>query len=494
MSTRPTTATLSPLLTDVQDRWLASPRDQKDELYAAEFAPAFAALFAELPLHGAPVNFERPRALVSVLGFSWQPVALMAAWVQPEWMLVIGTKESLARNVAGEGVLSLISRLSGVARDRIRDVEAGDPGEADIYRAVRDFLRSSGVPARQVFVDPTGGKKSMSSSASLAGFLAGAPLVYVDYAEYHGSNRIPVAGTEYPRLLTNPLDVLGDLELRDIFAAFNRSDFVEAKHLAQKLAQRLYEPREAECIALLARAYGAWDRFDFASAEPALAEAQDLLDRFAARGGWGWARFVSGVMAGTVKAIEALVTAQKTHKPRSIEEGRVLLAWYLATASRHLEVEKPSLAVLLTYAAVERYVDLCLWVDFGLDDEAPDYARVTAILDRDRYGEAGRRLFGKSYQARELGGPLMFGNGAQLLSALRPDRLDPADLGSLAGLSNTRNKCEYEHGFLPKTPPFDRVREYLGKAHAIVARAFEDEDELNEWITACRFPVLTVVS
>ena len=50
----------------------------------------FAPLFAGLPLHGAPAGFERPRALVSVLGFSWQPVALMAAWARPERMLAIG--------------------------------------------------------------------------------------------------------------------------------------------------------------------------------------------------------------------------------------------------------------------------------------------------------------------------------------------------------------------------------------------------------------------
>ena len=491
---KPQAAQLDEPLANVQQRWLALPRKEQDELYAAEFAPAFAPLFAELPLHGAPAGFERPRALVSVLGFSWQPVALMAAWARPDRMLVIGTKESLALKVAGEGVLTLVSRVSGVERDRIRSVEAGDPGEADIYRAVRDFLRTAGIAPRQIFIDPTGGKKSMSSSAALAGFLAGAPLVYVDYGEYHGPNRIPVAGTEYPRLLANPLDVLGDLELRDIFAAFNRSDFVEARHLAEKVAVRLYEPREAECLALLSSAYGAWDRFDFAGAARALVEARGQLERFSTRGGWSWAPAVLRAVEANTSAVEALIEAQKTDKPGSTEEGRVLLAWYLAAASRHLDAEKPSLALLLTYAAVERYVDLCLWVDFGLDDEAPDYQRIDNALDRERYEQAGRRLFGKSYRTRELDGPLMFGNGAQLLAALSPDRLNPADLGVLAGLSNARNKCEYEHGFLPTTPSPDEVRRYLDKARAIVARTFDGAVQLDDWITACRFPVLAAES
>jgi hypothetical protein len=65
----------------------------------------------------------------------------------------------------------------------------------------------------------------MSASAALAGFLAGAPLVYVDYHEYHGLNRIPVAGTEYSRLMKNPLEVLGELELRDVFLCFQLQRF-----------------------------------------------------------------------------------------------------------------------------------------------------------------------------------------------------------------------------------------------------------------------------
>ncbi|MFW6353950.1 MAG: hypothetical protein ACOC3I_06145, partial [Verrucomicrobiota bacterium] len=191
------------------------------------------------------------------------------------------------------------------------------------------------------------------------------------------------------------------------------------------------------------------------------AEARTLLQRFAIQGEWDWAPSVLPVVEANEQARDALVATQKTQKPRSIEEGRVLLAWYLAAAQRHLAGEKTSLAVLLTYAAIERYVDLCLWVDFGLDDEEPDYERIAKVLDRERYDHAGRRLFGKSYRPRELDGPLMFGNGAQLLAALSSDRLAMGDLGILAGLSYARNKCEYEHGFLPKTPSSEDVQRLL---------------------------------
>jgi len=250
---------LPPELEDVQRRWLELGRAEQDALYAKEFAEPFARLFADFPLDSAPSDLPRPRALVSVLGLSWQPVALMAAWCKPERMLVIGTQDSFKKQVQGEGVLSIIARVSGVAQEAIEPVRVGDDGEQAIYHAVREFVVRSGTSPHEIFVDPTGGKKSISASAALAAFLLGAPLVYVDYGEYHGDNRVPVPGTEYPRLLTNPLDVFGDLELRNAFAAFNRSDFLEAENLANSLADRLYEPREAQCIALVARGYAAWD-------------------------------------------------------------------------------------------------------------------------------------------------------------------------------------------------------------------------------------------
>jgi CRISPR-associated protein (TIGR02710 family) len=490
--TRPVFADLPPDLQAIQKRWLALGREkggraQQEELYAREFAEPFARLFAALPLHGAPANLPRPRALISVLGLSWQPVALMAAWCKPTRMLVLGSEESLKLTPGGDGILSLVARVAGISRDVIELVRIGDPGEADIYRAVRDFLRQSGIPPREVFVDPTGGKKSMSASAALAGFLAGAPLVYVDYGEYH--DRSPVAGTEYPRLLTNPLEVMGDLELRDVFGAFNRSDFLEAEKLAKRLAELLYEPREAECLAALARGYGAWDRFNFESARDTLRQAGEVLQRFSERGSWAWAPAVQAALARNLPILDVLAKVKK--RPERIEDGMPLLAWYLAAARRLLDAQKPSLAVLLTYAAMERYVDLCLWTDFGLDDENPDYSQVAARLDRDKYDEAGRQLFGENYKARDLCGPLMLMNGAQLLCTLAPHRLAGSDLGPLKGLSTTRNKCEYEHGFLPQTPACEEAERHLQKAGEIVGRACSNLDlDLDRLLEDCRFPRL----
>lgn len=491
----PILASLTPELQSLQQRWVRLSRPEQDELYAKEFAQPFARLFAELPLHGTPREMEgwKPRALVSVLGLSWQPVALMAAWCKPERMLIIGTQDSLRVRPGGETIVSLVFRVAGIESARIQMVQVGDPSEVEVYRAVRDFfmeLAKADIPPRDVFVDPTGGKKSMSAAAALAGFLFGAPLVYVDYGQYDETNRIPIAGTEYPRLLSNPLDVLGDLERQHVFAAFNRGDFDEAARLAERLAERLYAPREGQCLAALARGYGAWDRFDFEGARSALVNAADLLDRFADQGNWNWAGGIRPTLSKNLQALEELAKVQK--KPDRLEEGLPLLLWYLAAARRMLDAGKPSLAVLLTYAALERYVGLCLWVEFGLDVEDPDYERVKDRRDRSRYEEAGRVLFGERYTLQDPDGPLMFSNGARLLVALSPERLKLEDLRPLKGLMNARNKCEYEHGFLPKPPRAEDVGRHLRKAEEIVGRV--SSGDLGKMLEKYRFPLLPTQS
>lgn len=484
------TPPLPPGLEAIQRRWRDLPRREQDLLYATEFAEPFAPLFADRPLAGAPDDLPRPRFLVSLLGLSWQPVSLMAAWCKPERMLVIGTEVSLDLTVGGEDVLSLIARIAGIPRGAIEPARVGDPGEAEIYRHVRDFIQGTGVPPREVFIDPTGGKKSMSAAAALAGYVLGAPLVYVDYADYHGSHRIPIAGTEFPRLLVNPLEVMGDLELRDVFRAFDRSDFQEAERLAARLARRLYEPREAECLAFLARGYGAWDGFRFAEAREAFGDARGLLERYADQGRWRWAPAIREGLGRNLRALDALARIEE--KSARLEDGIPLLAWYLAAAERLLGAGKVSLAVLLTYAAIERHVGLCLWVDFGLDPATPDYARIAERLDRKAYCAAGRHLLGKDYEPRDPSGPLMFATGAQLLAALSPERLNQGDLGFLRGLSITRNRCEYEHGFLPRPPERSNAKSFLPRARDIIARACEDAGVLEARIEDCRFPKLEV--
>lgn len=488
-SMTPQTVELPADLVEIQNRWQKSLRAEQDEMYAQEFGPKFASLFAQLPLHGMPSEMERPNALISLLGLSWQPVALMASWAQPERMLVLGTKESLGVTVRDEPVLKLISRVSGVSLDRIEHREIPSEGEVEIYREIRAFITRHGLKSKSVFIDPTGGKKTMSCAGALAGFLLGAVLVYVDYTQYVSENRIPLAGTEYPRLVANPLDALGDVEIDQIRVSFNAGNYSEAEHRSRELAMRLYEPREAEGLEFLARGYGLWSAFRFKEALADLERIPPFLERHHPRGQWAWTREAIERLDQNLPVLRLL--SSMPDKPVAMEEGMPLVLNHLAAAEAAVRSGRVSHAVMLLYATIERYVDLCLWVLFGLDDEKPDYDKIKDTLNMQRYHDTGRRMFGaRNYQERQLGGPLQFAGGIQLLAALAPDRMNVNFLGHVHQLGQARNKCEFEHGFLPQPPDAGKTKGFMQLAKQILTVQAGSAESLEAELDRYRFPKL----
>ncbi|MBW2308576.1 MAG: hypothetical protein JRG73_16745 [Deltaproteobacteria bacterium] len=479
-------------LRSIQEKWIKAKREDQDLIYALEFGPAFVPLFARLPLHGWIGDPPKVKALISILGLSWQPVALMAAWARPEHILILGTQDSLSNKIGDEPVLELISRLSGIPIKCFITRQIEDTNEVRIYSEVCDFSRKFGFELHELAVDPTGGKKSMSVSAALAGFLIGAWIVYVDYAQYYSEKRIPVAGTEYPRLLRNPLEVFGDLEFERIQEAYRSGNYEESAHIARNLASKLYEPREAEALALMAEAYGAWHKFRFSEACDILEKLKNHLEQFMMDGKWLWAGKLLPKIRTQVNVSKELseITTKLCHgeKLKTIEEGSPLVLNHLAAAERALLHHHIGASILLTYATLERYVDICLWVYYGLDDEEPDFSNVS--LDWQKFHSIGRMLHKKQYQERDLAGPLTLSTGVQLLAALKPELITQNFLGSIKGLMSDRNKCEFEHGLCPKALSPDNIKKYIEMVKQLLEIILsQDGKNINDELEKYHFPV-----
>ena len=485
---KPVSVELSPELAAIKERWLTADRIQRDEIFRLEFGEPFARLFAELPLHNAPAGLkDRPSALISVLGFSWQPVALMAAWVRPERMLLLGTRESLEEKYGNETVIQIVSRVSHIDAERIeKRVIAGD-AEFIIYRETKAFIQRYNLSPRKVAVDPTGGKKSMSVSAGLAGFLSGSLLVYVDNTGYDTEKRIPIAGSEYPRLLSNPLSVFGDLEFDKIKNAFNRGDFQEASNLACNLSEKLYEPRLAEIYHGLAEGYKAWSRFEFILAKKKLDESRGVLDEFATIAGWNWVASLVKKIEENLTVLEVLVSIKE--RPKIMSKGAPLILNHLASAFREFEKGRYHLVQLLAYATVEKFVDLHLYVAFDLDDDKPDYSLIERDLDLSVYHGLGRRMHGKQYDEQPPNGKLTFARGLRLLAALKPDLLSGEDLVYLQNLATERNKGPYEHGLFHSAVKPAKIKSQLNFVRNMIEKSFNNS-KCNVTLSMYVFPVL----
>lgn len=488
----PVTAKLSDDLIAVQKRWREASRPDQERIYYREFAPKFAPLFAELPLHGhimQPPNFK---ALISILGLSWQPVALMAAWVKPAHILVIGTDKSFEASVDDVPVQQMISEISGLPSTAFSYEQVGESEDLEIYSAVRKFITNHGLKPHEVAIDPTGGKKSMSISAGLAGSLTGAWIIYVDYKEYLTQPRIPLAGTEYPRLLDNPLEVFGDLEFQKIWDACSRGAFDEAGRIARELTQKLYDPREAEALELFSRAYGSWHKFDFKGALASLTRLQDYLARFQRFGRWQWANRVAQAANIHIPLLQEIIAVSdmicngtKTDTP---DRALCLVFNHLEASKRHLSYNQSGAAILLAYATLERFIDLALWYYFDIDDENPDLSNVT--LDLEKFHEAGRALYAKRYRESEPAGPIGLSLGVQILHALKPELMP---LNAMAGISRMiqhRNKCEYEHGLCPTLIKAKDVEKHIGIVRRLLTEVLKPMDlDVDKELLKFRFPL-----
>ena len=189
------------------------------------------------------------------------------------------------------------------------------------------------------------------------------------------------------------------------------------------------------------------------------------------------------VLDGHLARLGALLEA--TAKPETVAAGMPGVLNHLAASARALAQEDLDDATLLLYATVERYVDLCLWVDAGLTDRDPDYGRLEGRLDLDRYRDLGSRLFEGPAPERPQG-PLLYLAAVRLLAALAPERLPDGDLGWVRGLGRMRN--ELVHGLVPTHPGAGEVASKLGRVKGLLAPAAGGEAALEAELAALRFP------
>jgi CRISPR-associated protein (TIGR02710 family) len=485
------TITLSPELKAVQEAWLSeSNRAKTDEIYRTQFFPAFMPEFQQLPLHNAPYQFqkEEKKVLISMLGFSWEPVVLMMKWLQPEWMLLIGTKDSLKHRVADKSVMDWIHQNSGLELGKFSFITVDERDEVTIYQAIHTFLKTNDLSIAETVIDPTGGKKSMSAAAASAAFVMDIPMLYVDYAEYNEAARRPVIGTEFPRYISNPMSVLGYLEYEKIFSAFNRGDYGESESSARELASKLNVPREAELLHQIAMAYNLWAQFRFDKALKKLSEALAFMEEQDLRKEWKWAWEHREKMEKHQIFLEKLQLYRNDFFPPTLEDGLPIILNHLAATRKAIEEERASIAILLLYSALERFFDLFLRCEYGLADEKPDYSLLEGKLNREAFDKAGKALLGAVYQSRELAGPITFSVGFQLVKSLRHALIEDSQIQTIATMMQKRNKSPYEHGLSYLSLDNKELNKYYQTIKSIIQKAYSEYSNFDNLISEYTFP------
>ena len=139
--------------------------------------------------------------LISILGFSPEPIVLGAKLLKPKIHIII--------HDAGVSLNEENNRIVSKYLENYKFVELNDETFACLYDTLKEQL--SITPAQHCAINITGGKKSMSASAGIFARDFFCDLIYVDYNKYDPSTRRPEPGSEFLNLVYSPQRDLPEL-------------------------------------------------------------------------------------------------------------------------------------------------------------------------------------------------------------------------------------------------------------------------------------------
>ena len=211
--------------------------------------------------------------VVSV-GIAHEPIVLNLKLLKPEKIFFMYTEKS-------ERILNQVVQFCELSPDvyEKRRVDEVDP--LDIYRTLLDMYLEWGQP-KDLVIDFTGGTKTMSASAALAGSIMNAQMVYVASDDYLPDFRKPRPGSERLVYIDDPLGVFGELEFAKSIELFQRKNYAGAAAKLVNLKDRVPDPnlrQQMNFVYLLAKSYEAYDALDFEAALPYMVRLNMELQR-----------------------------------------------------------------------------------------------------------------------------------------------------------------------------------------------------------------------
>lgn len=136
--------------------------------------------------------FNEEEVLISVLGFSPEPIILTANAVKPIKHYVLTTEHKE----------EVINRVEEFVEKDFNLITISDTNFNTIYKSLKEILYE--VDSQVITIDITGGKKSMVAAASIFGKDYGCKITYVDFEGYIKELRKPQPGSEILNIVYNP--------------------------------------------------------------------------------------------------------------------------------------------------------------------------------------------------------------------------------------------------------------------------------------------------
>ena len=184
--------------------------------------------------HNKGKLFEKTDYLIISVGSSYEPLVLNIKLFQPKRILFLYTAMT-------EATLEKIVTYCHLPVSAYAKEIVDESNPLTIYRQIKVSYLQWEKPEK-IYIVFTGGTKSMSAAAALAGALIDVQLVYVGTSNYLPEMRKPEPGSEQLLYIDNPISDFGDLEIEKTMVLFKEHNYAGAKEKLSRLMQTIPEP------------------------------------------------------------------------------------------------------------------------------------------------------------------------------------------------------------------------------------------------------------
>jgi len=357
-----------------RDIWYAMDRSNNEkrmlaeECYKTELMPLIINYFIQ---ENTKKISETCDAMVLTLGTSYEPLVLSISALRPKKALILYTDKS-------HHLLDDVIEFTKLKPSQYEatDVDAENP--LQLYQKIKDVYEKWGRP-KNIYVDFTGGTKSMAAGCAMAGSAIGAKLIYVG-GNFLTDLRKPEPGSEKLCYIDDPYTVFGDLEREQAISLFNKMDYVSAYRIFEELEQRVPGTKEYSALKYISKAYNAWDSLDISGAAESLSRCYEIVET---EGKIEKGFILNLHIEKLKKQLKAIKVLEKIHctaeaiKDKSVIFNNIgyLIANLYQNAMRREKQEKYEMASLLLYRILEIVEQKRLW-NYGVDTSYADFTKL----------------------------------------------------------------------------------------------------------------------
>lgn len=365
------------------ERKTAEQRKEADAYYEQTLLQMIEEAFIE---HNQDKVYEKADYLIMSVGTSFEPLVLNIKLLKPKKILFLYTDKS-------EVILNKIVKYCELDASAYEKENVNETEPLDIYREIKKAYLKWGKP-QKLYIDFTGGTKSMSAAAAMAGAVINVQLVYVGTNDYLVDFRKPNPGSETLYYISNPLAIFGDLEIEKALVLFGQYNYPAACEKLEVLKEDVPDPdirQQLNFVYLLGRAYEHWDALEFSKAY----EYMEKLNRQVRRDRMMHPKFLLMDFADTIAKQEVLLEHLNC-LPGLIQEKKqmeilqnpdyiipLMFTMYQNALVRE-EQEKYDMATLLLYRLLEMIEQKRL-ARYNLYVSKMDYSKLK--YDVDQYPE-----------------------------------------------------------------------------------------------------------